>query len=589
VQRRHIIICIGLLVAIAAGVLSAKLIWSQRERAAVATAGVAAIPDLSRWPAELRQQIPLESAAVRQARSPLAPLERLAELYCANDFIPEAQQALSALRQLDPENPHWPYLLADLRLRAGDQEGAEPALRSAVERDAHYAPGWLRLGELQTSLGTLDRARESFAQAVAAEPRNAWAQYDSLYFDAQHGGGGESTRVRLAELERDHPDIKEFHELRADLLEAAHDPAGAAKERRLAADSELNISTADPWVDDLAQYCFDSKRLVIRALEMRREGRFGEAEMLLKKAVQLAPQEPANPLPWDVLSNFYLKMNRPAEARTTLETAAADFPDEPQMPLLLTRLLCAEHQPQAAVAVIRGALRRWPERGDLHAALGRALSDSGDYASAESALREALRLDSTLTEAQYMLGTCLLELGRRDAARAELEKALAMRPDYAEALYAIGRADLEAGDFADSQANVTKLYALNPDDPNARYLLATWHLVRGLAAAQAGDLDEADRLYRSGLAVSPEYGALLREVGSVDVQRGRLADAVEPLEHYLSVEPSDPRGYLLLGLALQKAGRPAESNAVFQRGLSAAEKAGNQAAIEEFKGRLGGR
>jgi len=588
VQSRHIIACIGLVVAIAAGLLSARLILRQRERAAIASAGVAAIPDLSRWPAELRQQIPLESSAVGGARSPLAPLARLAALYCANDFIPEAQQALGALRQLDPKNPRWPYLSADLRLRAGDQEGAEPALRATVERDARYAPAWIRLGELQTSLGALDRARESFEQAVGAEPRNVWAQYDSIFFEAQHGGG-DPTRARLAELERAHPDIKEVHELLADMLAAAHDPVGAAKERRLAAASELNLSTADPWVDDLAQYCFDSKRLIIRALEMRREGRFGEAETLLRKAVQLAPQEPANPLPWDVLSNFYLKTNRPAEARATLETAVADFPDEPQMPLLLTRLLCAEHQPHEAVAVIRGAVRRWPERGELHAALGRALSDASDHAAAEASLREALRLDSTLTEAQYVLGTCLLELGRRAAARAELEKALAMRPDYPEALYAIGRADLEAGDFADSQAYVARLYALNPDDPNAQYLSATWHLVKGLAVAEAGDLDEAGRQYRAGLAVSPEYGALLREAGSVEVQRGRLADAVETLGHYLRVEPADPRGYLLLGLALQKAGRPADANAVFQRGLGAAAKAGNQAVIDEFKSLLGGR
>lgn len=568
--------------------LSARPIWRQRKRAAIAAAGVPALPDLSRWPAELRQQLQLESSAVGEERSKLAPLARLANLYFANGIVPQAQQALFALRQLDPENPHWPYLLAELGLLTGDEAGAEQSLRATVERDARYAPAWLRLGELQMSHGALDQARESFGRAGAAEPGSVWAQYDSILFDAQHGSGGDPTRRSLAELERAHPDIKEVHELTADLLAAAQDPAGAAKERRLAAASELNLSMADPWVDDLAKYCFDSNRLVIRGLEMRREGRLVGAETLLKKAVELAPQLPANPLPWNFLSNFYLKTNRPAEARTIMETAMAEFPNEPQMPLLLTRLLCEEHQPAVAIPVIRGALQRWPERGDLNAALGVALSDAGDFAAAEPALREALRLDSTLTEAQYTLGTCLLELGRREDARRELEKALALRPDYPEALYAIGRAGLEEGDYTGSQPYVTRLYTLNPDDPNAQYLFATWHLAKGLSVAQAGDLDEAGRLYHAGLAASPENGDLLREAGSAAAERGHLPDAVDALEHYLRVEPADPRGYLLLGIALNKAGRQADSNAVLQRGLEAAVRASNQSAAEEFKSLLGG-
>jgi len=588
VQRRRTIILVGLAAALAAGALSARYILRWRERAAVAASGVAAIPDLSRWPAELRQRIEAESSAAAKAGPSPGPLARLADLYSANSLVPQAQQALAALRQLEPENPRWPYLSADLLLRVGDQAGAEQAFRAAVGLDARYAPAWIRLGELQAGLGELDLARDSFGKAVAADPRNVWAQYDFLFHEAQHGGSVEKARLGLADVERDHPDIKEVHGLLADLLEAAHDSAGSARERQLAAASENNMGTADPWVDSLAPLCFDTNRLMIRAIEMRREARFGEAEMLLKRAVELAEREPANPLPWDLLSNFYVKMNRPAEARATLEKAVAEFPDDPPMYVLLARMLSAQHEPAAAIAAIQAAVRRWPARGDLRATLGLALCDAGDYAGAEAPLREALRLDSTQTEARYLLGSCLLELGRRDAARQELGKALAIRPEYPEALYAMARAGLESGDLAGSQPYVDKLYALGPDDPNARYLLATWHLAKGKEAAQSGDLDEAARQYGAGLALSPEHGALLREKGALDAQAGRLAQATQALEHYLRVEPADPQGYLLLGLTLQRAGRPADSSAVFQRGLDAARKANDSEAAERFKGLLGG-
>jgi tetratricopeptide (TPR) repeat protein len=326
---------------------------------------------------------------------------------------------------------------------------------------------------------------------------------------------------------------------------------------------------------------------MVHAMEMRREGRFEETERLLKRVVQLAPQASANPLAWDLLSNFYLKTGRPADARAALETAIAEFPGEPQMPLLLTRLLCAEHEPAAAIIVARRAVQGWPGRADLHAALGLALHDAADYASSVSELREALRIDPTLTEAQYNLGASLLELGENAAARAAMEKALAMRPDYPEALYTAGEICLDAGDFASAEPYATKLYALNPDEPNARHLMAAWHLIRGLTARRDGNLDEAESQFRAGLAVSADFAALLREEGSLSIERGRPADAVDALERYLRVEPDDPQGYLSLGLALRGMGRTAEADSVLERGLAAAAKAGDQARMSELNRLLG--
>ncbi len=582
-KPRYLLACAVLAAFVAAAALLAARLWRQQERAAIAAAGVPAVPDLSRWPAELRRRVLAQSQAAGGTRSNLGPLEALAALYCANDLAPQAEQALSALQRLDPKNARWPYLLADMHLGTGDPEGAEPFLHATVELDPSYAPAWLRMGELLEGLGASDRARECFARAAAVAPTDVRAEYDIILFDAEHGVGGDSSRRRLEELARAHPGVKELHELMGDLRAAAHDTEGAARERKLAADSELNLGTQDPWIDELAQYCFDSNRLMVGAMKMRREGRFDEAERLLKRLVELAPGAPANPYVWDLLSNFYLKTGRAAQARATLEAAVAEFPDEPQMHLLLVRMLCSEREPQAAIAAGRRAVQRWPQHGGLHAALGAALHDTGDHAAAESELREALRLDPTLTEAQYNLGAVLLDLGERDGARAAIEKALVMRPDYPEALYTVGEIYLDAGDFASAEAYVSKLYALNPDEPNARHLLAAWHLVKGVAARQAGGLEEADRQFRAGLAVAPDFGAILGEEGTLSIERGRFGDAVDAFEQYVRVEPDDPGGYLSLGRLLQKLGRQADASAAYKRGLTAAEKGGDKARMDEFK------
>lgn len=581
--RRPLILFTVVLAVSAAGLWAAWQLRQRQTRAAQAIAGVAPLPDLRRWPVELKRRIQEESSAARADRAPREALGRLADLYCANGYPAEAERALAALRQMDPEIARWPYLLADLRWRAGDEAGAVAALQTTVERDATYAPAWLRLGELLTKRGAQDRARECFTRAFAAAPDSVRAAYHLSQFEVMQGSSGESTLRRLRELARVHPGIKDVHELLAGLLDAAHDPVGATQERRRASESELVISTEDPWVDDLTQLCFDSNRLMLRAVTMRREGRFGEAETLLKKVIELTAHEAANPLGWELLSDLYVKLGRPAEARALLEQAVAQFPAEPQMRLLLARLLCTTQQPDAAVAIMQQAVGRWPDRGELHAALGLAWHGAGQYAAAVSALGEALRLDPTLTEAQYQLGLSLIELGRPGEARAAIVRALAMRPDYPEALYAHAALELEAGDFVAAESSVFKVYALDPEEPNAQRLVASWHLLKGLAAGQAGDVTAADRQFRAGLAVAPDFALLLRETGRLAERRARWTEAAEAFEHYLRVQPADPSGYLEYGLVLQKMGRAAESTAVFQRGLHAAQQAGDQVRLEEFK------
>jgi tetratricopeptide (TPR) repeat protein len=586
VPRRNLILAALLIAVIGAGVWAGRFIWQRRVQTALAAAGVAPIPDLSRWPAELKQQIAQESAAVPGASSPAEPLARLATLYWANGYGTEAERALGVLRQLDPTNARWSYLQADLRWRAGDQAGAELALQATIALDAHYAPAWLRLGEIRTKRGATDLARECYTKAATVGPGIARNDYSLIHFDATHGGDRDANIRRLQELARVHSGIREIHELLAGML-ADRDATEAARERKRASESELSLGTEDPWVDTLYELCFDSNRLMLRAVALQREGRLKEAEQLLVKVVRLAPTQPANPLGWQLLSDLYLKAGRQAEARATLEQAVKQFPDEPEMSLLLARLLCTMQQPEAAVANMQQAVQRWTERGELHAALGVALHSAGNYAAAVAALRTALRLDPTLTEAQYQLGLSLLELGQRDEAKAAMTKALAMRPEYPEALFALAALELDAGDYVAAEPIVFKVYALDPEEPNAQRLLASWHLLKGMAAAQAGDGAEADRQYQAGLAVAPEFALLLRETGKLAERSGHWPEAVEAFKHYVRVKPDDPQGYLSLSLALRQIDRPTEATTALQRGLSAAQQAGDKELVTEFNRLLG--
>ena len=141
--------------------------------------------------------------------------------------------------------------------------------------------------------------------------------------------------------------------------------------------------------------------------------------------------------------------------------------------------------------------------------------------------------------------------------------------------------------MAGSQGHVERLYALQPENPGARQLMAAWHLERSRAAEQEGDLDEAARQIVAAGAAAPEMTRVLLEQGAFQVRRGDWPGAAETFGRYVKAEPADPEGFLELGSALQRAGRPAEAEAVLRRGLEAAQRAGDEPAASELRRRLG--
>ena len=157
-QRLYIILSAVLVALIVAVAVAAFLVWRHQERVATVIAGVPAIPNLSRWPAEMNRQVQEASASAQGGKDPVAALGRLAIIYHANGFAAEAKQALDAVIKLEPKNARWFYLRADLRLRANDFAGAEQALLETVKLDPTYQTAWLRRGAEKLRAGGCRRA-----------------------------------------------------------------------------------------------------------------------------------------------------------------------------------------------------------------------------------------------------------------------------------------------------------------------------------------------------------------------------------------------------------------------------------------------
>jgi Flp pilus assembly protein TadD len=236
------------------------------------------------------------------------------------------------------------------------------------------------------------------------------------------------------------------------------------------------------------------------------------------------------------------------------------------------------------VASLQPAVQRWPANAKVHAALGYALSNAGKNQPAVAELQEAIRLDFSLVEERYNLAVALVALGQRDAARAAAQKSLELRPDYTDSMVLLSVLALEDGDVLVAESAVNPLYALKPEDPKCQSLYCRLQLLKGTKAEQAGKLDEAEKSYRSGLAVLPAYWRLIRAEGILSLRLSHFPAAIENFRSYVQVQPEETEAYYLLGEALQKSGQADEGRKVLQQGLTLEQKKGSNAnKVEAFK------
>ena len=578
-QRRHLLLFALLLAVISAAGWGAYHVWRKQQRVAAAAAGVSALPDLARWPESFRSRLSAASASVRSSDKPEEALGELAALYFVNGFSQEAQHALKTLRQMDGGNARCAYLTGTLYLRNGDNRSAETSFEQAVKLDPAYAPAWIRLGQLQTQRRALEAARASFTKAVELAGSEPWAPFELISFEAHHGNAGDPLGS-LTRLVAQHPGIRQLHELLAELYEVVGNRDAALREHQQAAAATRLLPAPDPWIDALTPLCHDANRLSLIGLKHMRERRLKEAEDAFVRAVQL---EPTDASLWYQLADVYGAKGDVAEACSVLRRAMSAVPGDHTLPVRLAQLLSMDGKHAEALQVVEQALVRWPDIGAVHAAHGFLLRDSKRYAEAANAFRTSLRHNPTLADAQFGLGWSLLQQGETTTGKREVEKALVMRPDYPDALFALSMVLLQEGKLTEAEAHAQKLLNLAVPDVRGRRLIAVIRLVGAQGHARAGDLLEAERLLREGIASDPEFAALHQELGNVAFARDRFTDSAAAFRRYTMMAPEDPEGYIGLAQALRANRNEAEALKAFEAALSAAGKQGDASKVDQIR------
>jgi tetratricopeptide (TPR) repeat protein len=369
------------------------------------------------------------SAALMQARKLLGVRPDLAE-----------EQAREILKVM-PGQPDALLLLAGARSAQKDHEGARAILERLVADNPKMAPAYVGLGSILSGLGETRAAIAAFSRAVELDPRHAaaWRSLGDQYSTLDDEEAADRAYANSIKASVNDPQ----------LLTAA----SALCENRLAVAERL-------LRDFLKAHPTDVAAMRMLAEVGARLGRLEDAEMLLARALELAPSfTPAR-------YNYALVLHRQlksVEALEQLDLLLKQDPASASYRTLRAATLVRIGEFEEAIRAYEGLLRDHPWIAKGWMSYGHCLKTLGRSEEGVAAYRKSIALLPSLGEAYWSLANLKTFRFRPDeieAMREQLKRSDLKDEDRFHLEFALGKAMEDAGEFARSFEHYANANAL---------------------------------------------------------------------------------------------------------------------------------
>jgi len=324
-------------------------------------------------------------------------------------------------------------LLAAAIRRQGDAAGAAALLEPLAAAGVTRADVYQELGLAFASLGRADDAAAQLEAAVARNPQlsAAWRALGDQHFAAGRISAADAAYAQSIRASVTDPELLRA----ADALVAGE------------------LAVAEPILRArLKRAPTDIAAIRMLAELASRLGRYGDAEKLLRRALELAPGfRPAR-------HNYALvlhRQNRSPEAIAQIDLLLADDPHNAGLANLKAAALGRLGEFADAIALYDDVLSRHPDQPKVWMSYGHALKTVGRQADSVEAYRRSIALEPGLGEAWWSLANLKrVEFGAddRDAMRAALAGELADE-DRFHLHFALGKAEEDAGNYRVSFAH----------------------------------------------------------------------------------------------------------------------------------------
>ena len=423
------------------------------------------------------------------------------------------------------------------------------------------------IGSVEAQMGQWDKARQSFEQAISADPSYVRARVHLGVLYRQQRDLAASIDALETATRMQPPNADAFLEYGRSLAAAGRDDsAETAFQEALKLNPTLPGASAD------------------MAMTLQRLGRQQEAIPWFEKALAADPHNVM------VLTNLGLAQTLTGHAKEALDCFARAQAENPKDATVYKDRGVAHIQLSAfdeSIDDFKAALALDPNDPQIHYDLGLAYKFKDRMEDAIAELKRAAEMDPQLEDPPYTLGITYMQMGRLDDAAVELRKAVALSPENGNAWSILGSTLKQSGKLDEAAEALEKAIPLQPGQPGPLVTLAGVLSEQAAnlssqaeAADTAGDPQKAGQLrtqikaLRSRAADYRRQGAQLSQAainrqranfslnaGNQALLQGRIAEAASRFQESIAADGTFAEPHKQLAIAYERQGRTQEAAA----------------------------
>jgi tetratricopeptide (TPR) repeat protein len=252
----------------------------------------------------------------------------------------------------------------------------------------------------------------------------------------------------------------------------------------------------------------------------------------------------ANAVAMALLSLCYMRQGRVGEGEKLMKRALQTAPMNAEVNAIYAKLLHGLGKMDQAVNVYSRALEMDPRNGDIYRDLAILLIDAGVLGQATEALIMAVRLNPKDASAFYHLGLIKKMQGQEAEAIDAYGMAVAIKPDYAEAHINLAKIAIDHRKYDLGERSCFKAIDADPN-------LAQAYVNLCMLKRMQGNLDEAIRYGRRGVELDSMSGAAHSNLGNAYMDAHRYQEALACFRKGMEFQPSFSASYFNCANALR--------------------------------------
>lgn len=487
----------------------------------------------------------------------------LGRLHFESGQYPAAEKELRKARQLGVRDPDLDAMIATALLRMGEfqrvlDESAAPETAPATVRAKLLAAR----GNAMMGIDRIDEGSELLKQAIALDPTAVDAHLGLARLAIAQGRGVAGALEHVESALAAQPRDAEAWVMKADLLRANGDAAGAAEAYRQALQSDANhhgarlalatlliqrnqVDAARAELDKVRKSAPDNLlAYYVSATLAYREKRYPQAREDLQRVLQITPKH----LPSLLLSgSVHYALGEFQVAARHLSDVVTAMPSQVYARKMLAATYVRLDQLDAAEAALAPLDPEHSDDPQVLTLAGDLQMRRGNAARASHYLERAATRSPESANVRTELALSRLAQGD-ERALADLQQAAELDRDFYKADVILALAHMRRKEFDQAIRAIAELESKLPNNP-------VTHNLRGAALLGKNDLAGARRAFEAALKLKPSFYPAASNLARLDLRAGKPDAARKHLEAVLAADPKSTPAMLALADLARRLGR----------------------------------